>query len=65
LRGILPKSSVVLCVTSWQKDSMQMILIIKIFPVYDGKCLSRKELRYWVKSKVTDNKTEARKWVGH
>jgi hypothetical protein len=32
-----------------QKDSMQRTLIKKMFPVYSGKCLSRKAVHKWVK----------------
>jgi hypothetical protein len=40
-----------------------------MFPVYGGKCLSRKEVYNWVKkfsqrrSKVSDDETEAWKWL--
>jgi hypothetical protein len=40
----------------------------EMFPVYGGKCLSRKVVHNWVKkfsqgrSKVTDDDTEVRKW---
>jgi hypothetical protein len=34
-----------LCAFCEQKDSMQRILIKKCFPVYDGKCLSRKTVQ--------------------
>jgi hypothetical protein len=41
----------------------------EMFPVYDGKCLSRKAVHNWVekfsqgRSKVAGNETEVRKWL--
>jgi hypothetical protein len=41
----------------------------EMFPVYGGKCLSRKAVHNWVdrfsegRSKVSDDETEARKWL--
>jgi hypothetical protein len=40
-----------------------------MFPVYDGKCLSRKAVHNWVEkfsqghSKVADDETEVRNWL--
>jgi thiamine kinase-like enzyme len=41
----------------------------EMFPVYGGKCLSRKAVLNWVekfsqgRSKVADDETEVRKWL--
>jgi thiamine kinase-like enzyme len=41
----------------------------EMFPVYGGKCLSRKAVHEWVekfsqgRSKVADDETEVRKWL--
>jgi hypothetical protein len=41
----------------------------EMFPVYDGKCLSRKAVQNWVnkfshrRSKVVDDETKVRKWL--
>jgi hypothetical protein len=65
--SVLPKNSVLLCVfllwAKWlsAKDSHEM------FPVYVGKCLSRKAVHDWVekfsqgRSEVADDETEMRK----
>jgi hypothetical protein len=45
----------------WAKDSMQRMFIKQTFPVYGGKCLSRKVVHNWVvkfsqgRSKVADD----------
>jgi hypothetical protein len=60
LVDVLLKSSVLLCVSCGQKDSMQRILIKK-FPVYNGNCLSRKAVHNWFEkfsqglSKIADD----------
>jgi hypothetical protein len=60
LRSIIPKSSVLLCVFCGKgldaKDIRE-----EVFPVYSGKCLSRKAVYNWVEkfsqgcSKVADD----------
>jgi hypothetical protein len=69
-------SSILFCDFCGQKDSMRRIFIKK-FPVYDGKCLSRKVVHNWVdifsaKKKHLGGKyfaddeeveTEVRKWL--
>jgi hypothetical protein len=52
-----------------QNDSLKRIFVKKMFPVYGGKCLSRKAVHNWAeefsqgRSKVIDDETEVRKWL--
>jgi hypothetical protein len=62
--GILPKSSVLLCVFLWAKGLHAKDIHKEMFPVYGGKCLSCKAVHNWVEklsqgcSKVADDETE-------
>jgi hypothetical protein len=53
----------------WAKDLNAKDIHKEIFPVYGGKCLSRKAVHNWVEkfsqghSKVTDDETMFRKWL--
>jgi hypothetical protein len=64
LEGALPKSSVLLYFICGKKNMHK-----EMFPVYGGKCLSRKTVDSWVekfsqgRSKVADDETVARKWL--
>jgi hypothetical protein len=49
LWGMLPKSSVLLCLFCVKKELVQRIFIDKFFPVYGGKCLLRKVVYTWIK----------------
>jgi transposase len=61
LRSVLPKGSVLLYVFLWEKGFNAKDIHTVIFPVYGGKCLSRKAVQNWVKkfsqrrSKVADD----------
>jgi hypothetical protein len=44
---VLPKSSVLLCVSCEQKDSTAKDIYKEMFPPYGGKCLSRKAVHNW------------------
>jgi hypothetical protein len=69
MRGVLPKSSVLLCVFLWAKGLNAKDIHIEMFPVYGGKCLSRKAVHNWAKkfsqgrSKVADDADLVRKWL--
>jgi hypothetical protein len=45
---VLPKSSVLLCVFLWTEGLNAKNIHKEIFPVYGGKCLSRKAVHNWV-----------------
>jgi hypothetical protein len=53
----------------WAKKLSAQDIHKEMFPVYDDKCLLRKEVHNWVKkfsegrSKVADDETEVRKWL--
>jgi hypothetical protein len=62
LEGVLPKSSVLLCVFCWQKDSMQRIFINKCFLFTVGSvCHVKGFVHNWIekftrgRSKIADN----------
>jgi hypothetical protein len=61
LDDVLPKSRVLLCVFLWAKGLNAKDIHKEIFPVYGGKCLSRKAVHNWVekfsqgRSKVADD----------
>jgi hypothetical protein len=42
LSSVIPKSSLLLCVYLWLKGPNEKDIHKELFPVYDGKCLSRK-----------------------
>jgi hypothetical protein len=53
----------------WTKGLNSKDIHKEIFPVYGGKCLSRKAVHDWVgkffqgRSKVADDETDVRKWL--
>jgi hypothetical protein len=53
----------------WAKGLNLKDIHKEMFPVYGGKCLSRKAVHNWVekfsqgRSKITDDETEMRKWL--
>jgi hypothetical protein len=48
LEGVLPKSNVLLCIILLAKGLNAKDIHKDIFPVYGGKCLSRKAVHNWV-----------------
>jgi hypothetical protein len=48
LRSVLPTNSILLCVFLWTKGLNTKDTHKEMFPVYGGKCLSRKAVRNWV-----------------
>jgi hypothetical protein len=48
LEIILPKNGVLLCVLLWTKELNAQNIHKEIFPVYGGKCSSRKAVHSWV-----------------
>jgi hypothetical protein len=54
----------------WAKGLTAKDIHKEMFSVYGGKCLSRKAVHNWVqkfsegRSKVADDETEVRKWLG-
>jgi hypothetical protein len=71
LRGVLPKNSVALCVLLWAKEHNAKDIHIEMFPLYGGKCLSRKVVHNWFEKsqpwckRFADEEveTEVRKWL--
>jgi hypothetical protein len=67
--SLLPKSSVLLCIFFWEKGLDAKDISRETFPVYDGKCLSRKAVHNGVNkfpqgcSEVADDETEGQKWL--
>jgi hypothetical protein len=61
LEAVLPKNNVLLCAFLWGKELNVKDIQKEIFPIYGGKCLSRKAVHNWVKkfsqghSKVADD----------
>jgi hypothetical protein len=49
LEGILPKSSILFCIFYIEKGLHAKDIHKAMFPVYGGKCLSRKAIHNWVK----------------
>jgi hypothetical protein len=48
IERVIPKSSVVLCVSSlWAKELNAKVFHKEMFLVYGGKCLSRKAVPPW------------------
>jgi hypothetical protein len=54
----------------WAKGLSEKDIHKEMFHVYDGKCLSRKAVHSWVqkfsvgRSKVANDETVVRKWLG-
>jgi hypothetical protein len=48
MRSVIPKSSVLLCVSLWAKGLNAKDIHKEMFPVYGGKCLSHKGVHNWV-----------------
>jgi hypothetical protein len=48
LEFVLPKSSVLLCIFVWANGLTAKDVYKEMFPVYGGKCLSRKAAHSWV-----------------
>jgi hypothetical protein len=65
----VPKSRVLLRVILWVKGLNAKDIHKEMFPVYCGKCLSRKAVHNWVKKRdkrfadEEEVKIEARKWL--
>jgi hypothetical protein len=60
---VISKISVLLCVFSSEKRLNARDIHKEMFPVYGGKCLSRKAVHNWVEKRFTDEEieTEVRK----
>jgi hypothetical protein len=69
LEGVIPKSSVLLCVFLLAKGLNAKDIHKEMFPVYVKKRSSRKAIQNWIdkfshgRSKVADDEMEVRKWL--
>jgi hypothetical protein len=48
LKGVLPKSNVMFCISLWTKELNAKEIHEEMFHVYDGKCLLHKMVHNWV-----------------